>query len=92
MLKIERLQKRVELDKRTQLPYVLTSACPVCGTVCSYDLSKDSYLPYPVPGQVQTFTFYCSHDGTHMGPTSEEMRDVEWSFKVLLDVTLTEVR
>lgn len=42
----------VELDKRTNLPFVLSCPCPKCGETIEQDLSDDRYLSYPQVGAV----------------------------------------
>lgn len=57
----------VELDKRTNLPFVLTCPCRKCGEVVEMDLSEDRYISYPRVGAVgaaaepaeESVTLYC---------------------------------
>lgn len=74
-----------EMEKRTYLPFALTSTCPKCGRDGERDLT-DQYLSYPVLGQPQRVTF--RHDDAD---DDEANCANEWHGFVVIGFTLTEV-
>lgn len=72
-----------ELDKRTYLPFVCVSACPVCGRDEETDL-RSQYLSYPTVGMAEKVWFHHNED-------DESVEYHEWSEDVVIGLTLTAV-
>ncbi len=70
----------VELDKRTHLPFTVSSTCPGCGQVVVRDYSDDHYLSYPRTGKPTKLSFY------HEGEDGE--CQTEWQYSVVVKLTM----
>lgn len=74
----------VELDKRTNMPFILRCKCKKCGETIEQDLSYDRYLSYPQVG---------AHGGWTLPPTESVTMyctkcDEEHAYQVRVLVTL----
>jgi hypothetical protein len=75
-MRIEPSKDPVELDKRTNLPFVIHDECPECSNPFVADLSTVHYLSYPKVNSIIKFGCYCNEC------------DHEWDHKLSLNVTL----
>ncbi len=79
-IKAIKQQGDIELDKRTYLPFEITSRCPFCKREEVMDLS-DQYLSYPVIGKNEIYFFHSDAD-------EDGVCDNEWTETVELGITL----
>lgn len=70
-----------ELDKRTYLPYIISSICKKCGTKTKIDLDE-RYLSYPKLNEPEEIYFVCSSD------KCEE----EWEEYIILNFQIKECK
>ncbi len=67
----------IELDKRTYLPFEVTSTCPQCGAEITKDMTRH-YLSYPATGKPEKM--YFSHEA--------EGGEHDWHEMVIVGFTL----
>ena len=92
-LTITPVDAECELDKRTHVPFMVSSECPKCGTRVEQDLSgRHHYLNYPTLSKPFRLNFY--HECPEGTPFTEAegYAHAEWqSPPVVLRVTLDPV-
>jgi predicted RNA-binding Zn-ribbon protein involved in translation (DUF1610 family) len=79
-VKVSRVSRVCEGDKRQRVPFVIEWKCPKCGAEHMDDYSGSEYLSYPIWGKPQETHLYCPECG-HEQPvtiTVEMTMKVEW--------------
>lgn len=56
---IEEIDEKIELSKRTYLPFILKTNCNHCNKELVKDLTTN-YLSYPIINTIQDICFYCN--------------------------------